>query len=100
MLSLRYINKKYFMETLNKNWFGITLIAVIFFLLGFLLGRNVGPKPQMHKMMVKKNMSHQMDVSKDFEWVSDENNNVIIDVDTTDGQKKIKVEVRKLHTEE
>ncbi|MBC8307857.1 MAG: hypothetical protein H8E55_70355 [Pelagibacterales bacterium] len=88
------------METLNKNWFAITLIAVIFFLLGFLIGRNIGPKPQMHKVMVKKNMAHQMDVSKGFEWVSDENNNVIIDIDTTDGHKNIKVEVRKIHTEE
>ena len=35
-------------------------------------------------------MAHQMDVSKGFEWVSDENNNVIIDIDTTDGHKKHK----------
>ena len=68
------------METLNKNWFAITLIAVIFFLLGFLIGRNIGLKPKMHKMMIKKDMAHQIDLSKDFEWVSDENNNVIIDV--------------------
>ena len=54
----------------------------------------------MHKVMVKKNVAHQMDVSKGFEWVSDENNNVIIDIDTTDGHKNIKVEVRKIHTEE
>lgn len=29
------------METLNKNWFAFTLVAVIFGLLGFLLGRQV-----------------------------------------------------------
>ena len=52
------------METLNKNWFAITLIAVIFFLLGFLIGRNIGPKPQMHKVMVKKNMTHQKNMLK------------------------------------
>ena len=27
------------METLNKNWFAFTLIAVIFGLLGFILGK-------------------------------------------------------------
>jgi len=88
------------METLNKNWFAITLIAVIFFLLGFLIGKSFGPKPQMHKMMVKKDMAHQIDVTKGFEWVSDKNNNVIIDIDTTDGHKNVRVEVRKIHTEE
>lgn len=30
------------MKTLNENWFAITLIAVIFGLLGFLLGRTTG----------------------------------------------------------
>jgi|TARA_B100001105_G_scaffold26317_1_gene18455 hypothetical protein len=97
------------METLNKNWFAITLIAVIFFLLGFLIGKSAGPKPQMHKMMVKKDMAHgvitvegdhQLDVTKGFEWVSDKNNNVTIDVDTTDGHKNVRVEVRKIYTED
>ena len=27
------------METLNKNWFAFTLIAIIFGLLGFIIGR-------------------------------------------------------------
>ncbi|MDA8566737.1 hypothetical protein N9N66_02545 [Schleiferiaceae bacterium] len=31
------------MKTLNENWFAFTLIAVIFGILGFLLGRTSGP---------------------------------------------------------
>ena len=31
------------MKTLNENWFAFTLIAVIFGILGFLLGRTTGP---------------------------------------------------------
>lgn len=46
------------METLNKNWFIITLSAVIFGILGFLLGRQGGQQhscPMMngpHDMMI------------------------------------------------
>ena len=42
------------MKTLNENWFAFTLIAVIFGLLGFLLGRTTGhhgPKGMPHMMM-------------------------------------------------
>jgi hypothetical protein len=42
------------MKTLNENWFAFTLIAVIFGILGFLLGRTTGhhgPKGMPHMMM-------------------------------------------------
>lgn len=42
------------MKSLNENWFAFTLIAVIFGLLGFLLGRTTGhhgPKGMPHMMM-------------------------------------------------
>lgn len=42
------------MKTLNENWFAFTLIAVIFGILGFLLGRTTGhdgPMGMRPKMM-------------------------------------------------
>lgn len=41
------------MKTLNENWFAFTLIAVIFGILGFLLGRTTGHHGPMgmHPMM-------------------------------------------------
>jgi hypothetical protein len=42
------------MKSLNENWFAFTLIAVIFGILGFLLGRTTGhhgPKGLPHMMM-------------------------------------------------
>ncbi len=42
------------MKSLNENWFAFTLIAVIFGILGFLLGRTSGhhgPKGMPHMMM-------------------------------------------------
>ena len=42
------------MKSLNENWFAFTLIAVIFGILGFLLGRTTGhhgPKGMPHMMM-------------------------------------------------
>lgn len=44
------------MKSLNENWFAFTLIAVIFGILGFLLGRTTGhhgPKGMPHMMMGK-----------------------------------------------
>ena len=38
------------MESLNKNWFAITLTAVVFGILGFLLGRQ---GKQQHMMFMK-----------------------------------------------
>ena len=43
------------MKQLNENWFSITLIAVIFGLIGFLIGENHNKTPLMPHKMYKKN---------------------------------------------
>jgi hypothetical protein len=42
------------METLNKNWFAFTLVAVIFGLLGFLLGRQANSTKKCAQMSTSK----------------------------------------------
>jgi len=81
------------METLNKNWFGITLLAVVFGLLGFLLGKQQNHPPMKQgKMKMKKMggkmMEHQM-------MMLDQDSNVEVDIDTIDGQRQVKVRVVK-----
>ena len=60
------------MKTLNENWFAFTLIAVIFGLLGFLLGRTTGHHGHRghHEMMMGK--PHMMMKTKGA-WFMDEN---------------------------
>ena len=59
------------MKTLNENWFAFTLIAVIFGILGFLLGRTTGhhgPKGMPHMMMGEGHvMKKAMFISEDGE---------------------------------
>ena len=59
------------MKTLNENWFAFTLIAVIFGILGFLLGRTTvhhGTKGMPHMMMGKGHvMKKAMFISDDGE---------------------------------
>jgi len=59
------------MKTLNENWFAFTLIAVIFGILGFLLGRTTGhhgPKGVPHMMMGEGHvMKKAMFISDDGE---------------------------------
>jgi len=59
------------MKTLNENWFAFTLIAVIFGILGFLLGRTTGhhgPKGMPHMMMSEGHvMKKAMFISEDGE---------------------------------
>ena len=58
------------MKTLNENWFAFTLIAVIFGILGFLLGRTTGhhgPKGMPHMMMGHGVMDKAMFISDDGE---------------------------------
>jgi len=96
------------METLNKNWFIITLTAVVFGILGFLLGRQGkqhhqcpmmnGPHNMMfmeggpHKMLGGKNMfMFKTEDGKKIEWIED------IDIqkeEGEDGEKKIKIQVK------
>ena len=95
------------METLNKNWFAITLTAVVFVILGFLLGRQAKQDhgcPMMngpHNMMFMKGGPHKMsgenmfmfksEDGKEIEWIED------IDIqkeEGEDGEKKIKIHVK------
>ena len=95
------------METLNKNWFTITLTAVVFGLLGFILGRQCNQKqcPMMtghHEMMFMGNAPHKMlgdkgmfmfksEDGKELEWIED------IDIQKEEdegGKKKIKIQVK------
>ena len=58
------------MKTLNENWFAITLIAVIFGILGFLLGRTTGhhgPKGMPRMMMADGPLKKAMFISDDGE---------------------------------
>ena len=44
------------MKSLNENWFAITLVAVIFGLLGYLIGKTSGKHHQdknLHKVLMK-----------------------------------------------
>ena len=91
------------METLNKNWFAFTLVAVIFGSIGYLLGKqskmNCPMMNKHHKMMIlddKMKSSKSMFMLKDLndgeiEWIED------IDIkkeEGEDGKKKIRVEVK------
>ena len=58
------------MKTLNENWFAFTLIAVIFGILGFLLGRTTvyhGPKGMPHMMMADGPLKKAVFISDDGE---------------------------------
>ena len=86
------------METLNKNWFSITLIAVIFSILGFLIGRQgnnhcCSMKNSSHEMIhkdesIKVGKKHMMFISDSNEMIED------IDIQEEvgeDGEKQIKI---------
>lgn len=69
------------METLNKNWFAITLIAVIFGLLGFLIGKQGnkhscsmmnGSQKMLHMdSSVKMGKKQMMFIKDDIEMIED-----------------------------
>jgi hypothetical protein len=87
------------MKTLNDNWFVITLIAVVFGLLGYLLGaqNNSNSCPVMRKcpMMQHKN-PHKMMMWHD-RAVSIHEKDIQVEIDSfvKDGEKQIKVMVKK-----
>tara|TARA_B110000091_G_C13432173_1_gene316496 strand:+ start:208 stop:525 length:318 start_codon:yes stop_codon:yes gene_type:complete len=88
------------METLNKNWFAVTLLAIVFFLLGFLIGKQSPnhPKMKLHKeMILNKGILNGMNenLDNDFIFIS-EDGNIIIDTLIHKGNKEVKVRVKKL----
>ena len=115
------------MKSLNENWFAFTLIAVIFGILGFLLGRTTGhhrPKVMPHMMMgeghvMKKAMfitdegevhdlmgDLDVDVIDKIDVVKGENGEITLTIDSLDvegmeGEAKAKVRVitKKISTE-
>jgi len=87
------------MKSLNENWFSITLIAVIFGSIGYLVGSNSSKHhcPMMgdmdnHKIYMKK--MHGMD---SFSW-SSEDGDIEIDIDSIveANGKEVKVMVKKI----
>jgi hypothetical protein len=75
------------MESFNKNWLAIIIIAVVFFLLGFLLGKVTGFHPMMkyhdiHKMneisgyTTAKDIQVDVDVDKILEDLDIDQNKI------------------------
>ena len=87
------------MKTLNDNWFAITLIAVIFGILGYLLGAQKSSKscPMMgvHSKMHHKNPHKMMIWHNDEGGMHEKDIQVEIDSFVKDGEKQIKVMVKK-----
>lgn len=91
------------MKSLNENWFIITLTAVVFGLLGFLIGRQ-NNHHQCHMMMGGPGMHmNKMKGADVFMWKSDEampfdidgGFDIMIDSLHHPGGKKVKVVVKK-----
>ena len=89
------------MESLNKNWFAITLTAVVFGILGFLLGRQGKQQNMMFmkggpdKMLGGKNMIMiKKEDGKEIEWIEDIDNIDIQKEVGENGEKKIKIQVK------
>jgi|GEM_PF-238046 len=81
------------MKSLNENWFAFTLIAVIFGILGFLLGRTTGhhePKGMPHMMMgeghVMKKAMFITDEGEVHDLMGDLDVNVIDKIDVVKGE--------------
>ncbi len=90
------------METLNKNWFAITLVAVVFGTLGFLLGsqatHNSCPMMGNHQGMVRM-MGSPLKMGENHMMFIPDGKDMIEDIDIQredgeDGEKKIKVTVK------
>jgi len=90
------------METLNKNWFAFTLVAVVFGLLGYILGkqctasRAACPSMGMHHKMMKGDMKgmHMImakDLDGDVEWIEDME---VEKKEGEDGEKTIQIKVK------
>ena len=95
------------METLNKNWFAFTLVAIVFGLLGYLLGQqnNSSPLSNIHMQGKKKGavmMKKYVDKGDgNYMWMIDEklsidDMNIEVYRDTTEENGEIRVQVKKI----
>ena len=95
------------METLNKNWFAFTLIAIVFGLLGYLLGQQNSVCPMHNIHMQGKDMETIMmkkgigEVDGNYIWMMDEvlsTDDMDIEVyrDTTEKNGEVRVQVKKI----
>jgi hypothetical protein len=76
------------MKSLNENWFAFTLIAIIFGILGFLLGRTSGPAAMGPHPFIKEK-GHV--ITETDSWI-------ISDADEIEVLKNMNVDV--IHNEE
>ena len=91
------------MKSLNKNWFLITMTAVVFGLLGYLLGNQNSQKgPRMMEGPRGLHMEHMKgsDIimfESDGAMMLGEDGNIDIEIDTllSGGEQRIKVIVKK-----
>ena len=92
------------METLNKNWFAITLVAIIFGLLGFVIGRQGEARhrslPMIHSTngVIKGDMKDIYmikDLLGDVEWPQEDIKILREEEGGEDGEKRIKIIVKK-----
>lgn len=96
------------METLNKNWFAFTLVAVIFGLFGFLLGRQPNSPKKCSQMSASKcvttahtpHAAMMKMMGKDGVFIIPEGSENIEDIDIKeetgkDGEKRIEVRLKK-----
>ena len=91
------------MKSLNKNWFLITMTAVVFGLLGYLLGnQNSQKRPRMMEGPRALHMEHMKGsdmimFESDGAMMLGEDGNIDIEIDTllSGGEQRIKVIVKK-----
>lgn len=91
------------MKSLNKNWFLITMTAVVFGLLGYLLGnQNSQKRPRMMEGPRGLHMEHMKGsdmimFESDGAMMLGEDGNIDIEIDTllSGGEQRIKVIVKK-----
>lgn len=96
------------METLNKNWFAFTLIAIIFGCIGYLLGsqdktHNCPMMKEHHKMIIGKDANDEKSMFM-FKSLKDGDIDLIEDIDIEtievekgdvgNGEKKFKIRLK------
>ena len=83
------------MENFNKNWLAILLIVIVFFILGFLVGRVTGNHHGMGKKVFKERTLKQNGDNDEISADGDEDKvTVTIDTLKNDG-KNIEVKIEK-----